>query len=67
MYFVGQAWIILKAETHALIFGQTAAGRYLKVVYVPDKVTDSVFVVTAYELRGNALRAYRRAQRRKKR
>jgi len=47
--------------------GQTAAGRYLKVVYVPDKVTDSVFVVTAYELRGNALRAYRRAQRRKRR
>ncbi len=47
--------------------GQTAAGPHLKVVYVPDKVTDSVFVVTAYEIRGKALKAFRRAQRRKKR
>ena len=46
--------------------GQTAAGRYLKVVLVPDPDGDSGFVVTAYELRGNALKAYRRAKRRKK-
>ena len=39
--------------------GQTRAGRYLRVIYVPDPVPDSVFVVTAYELRGKALRAYR--------
>lgn len=47
--------------------GQTSAGRYLKVVYVPDDDGESAFVVTAYELRGNALKAYRRAKRRKKR
>lgn len=46
--------------------GQTAAGRQLKVVYVPDKGAESIFVVTAYELRGKALKAYRRAKRRKK-
>jgi hypothetical protein len=47
---------------HAL--GQTAAGRYLRVIYVPDEQGDGVFVVTAWELRGRALRAYRRRRRR---
>ena len=47
---------------HAL--GQTAAGRYLRVIYVPDPVGDGVFVVTAYELRGKQLQAYRRRRRR---
>jgi hypothetical protein len=47
--------------------GKTATGRYLKVVYVPGKSAKSAFVVTAYELRGKSLKAYRRAQRRKKR
>jgi hypothetical protein len=47
--------------------GQTEAGRYLKVVYVPDEGGESAFIVTAYELRGKALKAYRRARRRKKR
>lgn len=47
--------------------GQTEAGRYLKVVYVPDEGNQSAFVVTAYELRGKALQAYRRAMRRRKR
>jgi hypothetical protein len=28
-------------------YGQTSAGRYLKVVYVPDQDRDSVFVITA--------------------
>ncbi len=44
--------------------GQTAAGRYLPVVYVPDDVGDGVFVVTAYPLTGRALQAYRRRRRR---
>ncbi len=44
--------------------GQTVAGRYLKVVYVPDAGSDSAFVVTAYELRGKALKAFRRKKRR---
>jgi hypothetical protein len=47
--------------------GQTAAGRHLKVVYAPDPGGKSAFVVTAYELRGKALKAYRRAKRRRKR
>jgi hypothetical protein len=48
-------------------FGQTLAGRYLKVIYVPDEERDSVFVITAYDLRGNALKAFRRRQRRRRR
>ncbi|OFV97689.1 MAG: hypothetical protein A3F68_05415 [Acidobacteria bacterium RIFCSPLOWO2_12_FULL_54_10] len=47
--------------------GRTASGRYLKVVYVRDPKQDSVFVITAYELRGKPLLAYRRRQRRKHR
>lgn len=48
-------------------FGQTMTGRYLKVVYVPDEERDSVFVITAYDLKGKALKAFRRRQRRKRR
>ena len=47
--------------------GQTAAGRYLQVIYVPDEGFDSAFVITAYELRGNARSAFRRRRRRKPR
>lgn len=47
--------------------GQTAAGRYLQVIYVPDEDPDSVFVITAYELQNKAKSAYRRRQRRKPR
>jgi anti-sigma regulatory factor (Ser/Thr protein kinase) len=45
--------------------GQTLAGRYLRVVYVRDPEPDSLFVVTAYELRGQPLTAYQRRQRKK--
>ena len=47
--------------------GQTVAGRCLQVIYVPDATPDSVFVITAYELRGKARTAYRHRQRRKPR
>jgi hypothetical protein len=47
--------------------GQTEAGRYLRVIYVPDKAGDGVFVVTAYPLTGRALQAYRRRRRRRRR
>ena len=47
--------------------GQTSSGRYLKVIYVTDPEPDSMFVITAYELRGKPLLAYRRRQRRRKR
>ena len=61
------------AETHlgrdgALIaLGQTYTGRYLRVIYVPDDDEDSFFVITAYELRGKPLQAFRRRQRRRRR
>jgi len=45
--------------------GQTAAGRYLREIYVPDEVGDGVFVVTAFEVTGKQLKAYRRRRRRK--
>jgi hypothetical protein len=47
--------------------GQSAAGRYFKVVYVRDPKADRVFVITAFELRGKPLLAYRRRQRTKQR
>ena len=47
---------------HAL--GQTGSGRYLHVIYVPDAEGDGVFVVTAYDLKGKPLQAYRRRRRR---
>jgi hypothetical protein len=48
-------------------FGQILSGRYLKVIYVPDEDRDGVFVITAYDLRGKELKAFRRRKRRKKR
>ena len=45
--------------------GKTRAGRYLRVIYVPDPEPESIFVITAYELRGKPLFAYRRRLRKK--
>ena len=45
--------------------GQTRGGRYLRVIYVPDPEPESVFVITAYELKGKPLLAYRRRRRRR--
>ena len=47
--------------------GLTSGGRYLRVVYVRDPGPDTVFVITAFELRGKPLAAYRRRQRKKQR
>ena len=46
--------------------GRTEGGRYLRVIYVPDREPDSVFVITAYELTGKPLLAYRRRRRRRR-
>jgi len=54
-------------EGSRVAIGKTASGRYLRVVYVRDPEPDSVFVITAYELRGKPLVAYRKRQRRKHR
>jgi hypothetical protein len=45
--------------------GRTSNGRLLRVVYVPDPEPDSVFVITAYDLKGKPAFAYRRRRRRK--
>jgi hypothetical protein len=45
-----------------MALGQTAAGRYLKVIY--RKKADEILVITAYDLRGKELIAYRRRRRR---
>lgn len=51
-------------EGSRVALGQTEAGRYFKVIYVPDPEPGSVFVITAYDLGPKALKALRR--RRKK-
>jgi hypothetical protein len=52
-------------EGSRVAIGKTSTGRYLRVIYVPDPLPNSVFVVTAYELAGKPLVAYRRRKRRK--
>ena len=56
----------VQRETHAGT-GQTVAGRCLQIFYVPDENPDNVFVITAYEPRDKAKKAFRRRQRRKPR
>jgi len=53
----------LGREGSRVVIGQTQAGRYLQVIYVPDRDRNSVFVVTAYELRGKPLAAFKRRRR----
>ena len=53
-------------EGSRVAIGRTTAGRYLRVIYVPDPEPESVFVITAYDLRGKPLTAYRRRKRRKR-
>ena len=52
-------------EGSRVAIGQTRAGRYLRVIYVPDPEPSSCFVITAYDLTGKPLTAYRRRRRRK--
>jgi hypothetical protein len=52
-------------EGSRVVIGKTRAGRCLRVIYVPDPEPDSIFVITAYELQGKPLFAYRRRLRRK--
>ena len=59
----GEDWLGRRKTRNAL--GQTQSGRYLQVVYVRDPKPNSVFVITAYELTGKPLTAYRRRRRRK--
>ncbi|MBN2187363.1 MAG: DUF4258 domain-containing protein [Dehalococcoidia bacterium] len=54
-------------EGTRVTIGQTQAGRYLRVIYVPEPDSDNMFIITAYDLRGKALLAYKRRRRRRKR
>jgi hypothetical protein len=45
--------------------GQTRAGRYLRVIYVPDPEPESLFVITAFDLGSKALRALKRRRKKK--
>ena len=48
-------------EGARVAIGQTQAGRYLRVIYVPEP--SGAFVITAYDLQGKPLIAYRRRRR----
>jgi hypothetical protein len=52
-------------EGSRVAIGQTRDRRYLRVIYVPDPEPESVFVITAYQLTGKPLMAYRRRRRKK--
>ncbi len=45
--------------------GTTRAGRFLKVVYVLDQKDNSIFVITAYDLIGKPLTAFKRRLRKR--
>jgi hypothetical protein len=51
------------ADDSRMALGQTDEGRYLRVIYVSE--TNSIFVITAYELTDKQLKAYRRRRKKK--
>lgn len=53
-------------EGARIAIGRTSNGRYLRVIYALDEESDSIFVITTYELRGKPLMAYQRRRRKKK-
>ena len=48
-----------------IALGQSAAGRYLRIIYVLDPKRNSAFVITGYELGPKAKQALRRRRRRR--
>jgi hypothetical protein len=48
-----------------IALGQTRAGRYLRVIYIPDPEQENIFVITAFELTDKPLIAYKRRRRKK--
>jgi len=53
-------------EGSRVALGKTRAGRYLRVIYVPDPEPESIFVITAFNLDGKPLMAYKRRSQKKK-
>ena len=54
------------ADGVRIAVGQTQSGRYLRVVYVRDPSPGSLFVITAYGLGAQVVRALGRRLRRKR-
>ena len=53
-------------EDSKIAIGQTENGRYLQVIYaVSRKDPGNIFVITAYELKGKPLKAFKRRRRKK--
>jgi hypothetical protein len=50
-----------------IAIGQTRGGRYLKVIFAADRFRDGLFVITAYDLGGKALSAFKRRRRKRRR
>jgi hypothetical protein len=48
-----------------IAIGKTEDGRYVRVIYVPDLEPNSVFVITAYDLKGKPLAAFRSRRKKK--
>jgi len=48
-----------------VLLGRTLGGRLLRVIVVPDQDGQGVFVVTAFDLAGKPLKAFRRRQRKR--
>ncbi len=53
-------------EGSRVVIGQTRAGRYLRVIYVLDPEPKSIFVITAFDLIGKPLMAFKRRSQKKK-
>jgi hypothetical protein len=51
--------------TSMVAIGQTRSGRYLKVIYSPDDVGTSIFVVTAFDVPEKQIRAMKKRLRRR--
>jgi hypothetical protein len=52
-------------EGSRVAIGITRAGRFLKVIYVLDQKDNSIFVITAYDLTGKPLTAFKRRLRKR--
>ena len=53
------------SDDSRIAHGQTRTGRYLRVIYSHNSESDRILIITAYQLRGKQLSAYRRYLRRR--
>lgn len=53
------------ARNSRIVIGRTVSRRLLKVICVPDDDGEGIFVVTAYDLSGKALKAHNRRMRKR--